>query len=315
MLKLRKNKKGYAVFDILFWGEKKPNKIILQKINSALKKSPASEKFIENEWQKRIASGLKPWPNDTQATKYNFNGLKITENSIKILTDSKISYRDIIGSRPVKFRELFKEEYWRIPITVDLILLAKNKMGKKMLGITLRSTSHDYKPGGFHVTTGGAMEIGKDKKPLEAALRETEEECGIKPKELSNILCRGIVFNPSLSELGIIFVAIANISIEEIQSRPNDNENKILFISLKKNNLECWLLEFTNANSYDGIFGMLIVGEELYGKAWKDRVIAKLAEKNRKYSRSQKRKELEKIDIRKLKKWLAKQGFKKGINP
>ena len=306
MLELRKDKNGRAVFDILFWGKKNPDKITIQKIKKPLKRNPSSEKFIKNEWQKRVASGLKPWPNDALPSRYGFNGLEISGNSIRILSGSVLSYRDIIGSRPIKFRELFSREYWPVPLTADMVVLAKNKKGEDMIGITLRNASQDQNGGGIHTTTGGAIEIKKDKKPIDAALRETEEEMGIKPEELSGVYCRGILFNPHLSEIGIIFVATADIPVEEIKTLVHDNENEIMFISAQKKNLEYWLLKLTYANSHDGIIGMLMAGEDLYGKKWKDAMMDKLIKNNQEYLNPHKRGGLEKSGIKKLKKWLNK---------
>ncbi len=307
-----RNKKNF-IFDLHFWRKIDPNKIIIKEVSGLLKRSKESEKFIENEWQKKIASGLKIRLNDTQPKKYHFGGLKIQHNRIEILADPIISYRDVIGSRPDEFRKLFKKEYWPILLSIDMVLIAKNNKGEKMLGITLRNTNQDYKAGGFHVTTGGAIEIGKDKNPIDAALRETEEEIGIKPKELSNIFCQGINFNYYQSEIGIIFIAIANISTEKILSRCHDSENKTLFIPLKKETLKYWLLEFTHANSINGIIGMLAVGEDLYGKNWAENILVKILKRGKGYKNSQKRQELEKTDIEKLKKWLKKSG--QLINP
>ena len=298
--------KNKLIFELLFWGKINPDKIILKKIPSLLKRNKKSEKFIENKWKKQIASGLKIRSNDTRPSRYHLGGLKITEKSVEILASPEISYRDIIGSRSDKFRKLFKKEYWPIPVSVDMILIAKNKKGEKMLGVTLRNANQDYKAGGLHMTTGGAMEIGKDKNPIDAALRETKEETGIKPKELSNIFCRKIIFNPCQSEIGIMFTATAEIPIEKILSRRHDNENKILFIPFKKETLEYWLLKFTHANSIDGIVGALTIGEDFYVINWAENIFAKILKKIKGCKNPKKRQELEKADIKKLKKWLNK---------
>ena len=301
MFKSSKDKKEGAIFDILFWGIKNPNKITLQKTGGQLKRSSASEKFIKNEWQKRIASGLKRWPNDILPSRYHFNGLKITDKFVKISADPAISYRDVIGSRPDKFKKSFKGEYCPVPITTTMVISAKNKNGRRLLALTLRNTDHDSNAGGFHATTGGAMEIRKDKNPIDAALRETEEEIGIKPEELSNISCRAINYNPQLSEIGIVFTSEANIAAEKILSRPHDDENKIIFIPIEKDALEHWLLKLTYAGSSDGLVGMLAIGEDLYGKKWKDMVLTELNKKGREYANPKKYRKLEKVDIKKLK--------------
>ena len=297
------NKKN-LIFETLFWGKINPDKVTIKKTPGLLKRSARAEKFIENEWKKQISSGLKTRPNDIRPSRYHFGGLKIAKKFIEISAEPIISYQDVIGSRPDKFRKLFKKESWPTPVSADMVLIAKNKKGEEMLGITLRNADQDYKAGGFHITTGGAMEIGKDKKPIDAALRETEEECGIKSKELSNVSCRGIIFNPYQSEIGIIFVATANIPTEKILSRRHDNENNTLFIPLKKEILEYWLLELTHANSTDGIVGALTVGSDIYGKKWAENILAKIMKKSAGYGNAKKEKVLEKRDIRKLKSFL-----------
>ena len=306
MTKSKEKEKDF--FDILFWDKIDPNKVTLEKTTGLLKRSSASEEFIGNEWWKKITYGFEPWPHDTQPTRYHFGGIDVSNGFVKIIADPAISYRDVMGSRPEKFRGLFAKEYWPITISVDMILVAKNKWGEKMLAITLRGANHDYNPSGFHVTTGGSMEIGKDEKPIDAALRETEEECGIKPRELSGILCRGITLIKDTQEIGVMFSATVNASAEEMLSRYHDNENEVLFVPTDKNNLEYLLTKFTYASSYDGIIGMLTIGEEFHGKHWRDGIMTKLYKRVGKSLSSVKNKELEKMDIEKFKKLSKKRG-------
>jgi ADP-ribose pyrophosphatase YjhB (NUDIX family) len=159
-----------------------------------------------------------------------------------------------------------------------MTLVTQNKQGKRIIVITQRNADHDSGARGFHITTGGAMEIGKDKSPIDAALRETKEECGVRPKELSTNLCRAVVYNPRLSEIGIIFSGSAKITAEEIQSRKHDDENKILFVSTAKNSLKHWLLKQARQTSVDGILGALTIGNDLYGKQWIEESINSLSE-------------------------------------
>lgn len=300
-----KNKKN-LIFNLLFWGKINPQKISIKKVSGLLKRSKASEKFITKEWQKRVASGLKTWPSDTLPSRHHFDNLKISAGSLEIYADPAISYRDIIGSRSEKFKKLFKGGYRPIPLTATMVVLAKNKIGNKFLAITLRNSNNDLGVGGFHVTTGGAIEIKKDKKPIDAALRETKEEMGIKKNELSSVVCQAISLNPWLPEIGIIFTSILNIPLEKLRFRQHDDENDILFISADKNNLEYWLTEFNLANSIDGIIGVLAIGENLYGKKWAENILSKILKNNKRYENYQERTKLEKAGIRKLKKWLDK---------
>lgn len=264
------------LFKLLFWDNYNPDKIIIKKTSGLLKRSPASEKFIEKEWQKRITSDQKAWPNDTKPSRYHFGGLKKSSDALLLLADPSISYRDTLGSRPAKFRKLFPKKYSPVPITVSLALTVKNSRGEEMLCLTSRNTTQDAHAGGFHVTTGGAMEIKKDKKPFDAALRETKEEIGLKPREISNIRCRAIAYNPWLSEIGVIFTATAKVTAKEIQSRPHDDENKTLFIPLTKKNLEYLLLQLTFANSLDGTLGALAIGSDRFGAVWAKNILKKI---------------------------------------
>ena len=291
-------------FQLLFWGNYNPNKIILKKTSGLLKRMPAAERFMETEWQKRITSDQKAWPNDTKPSRYHFGGLKKSSKTLWLLADPSISYRDTLGSRPDEFRKLFPKRCSPIPITVTLALTAKNNRGEEMLCLTLRNATQDAHAGGFHITTGGAMEIQKDRQPLNAALRETKEEIGLKPREITELRCRAITYDPYLSEICVIFTAAAKITAEKIQSRAHDNENRTLFISATKNNLEYLLLHLTFANNPAGILGLLAIGNDRYGLAWAKNIMKIILKKGIDYKNARQRAELERKDIKKLHKFL-----------
>ena len=292
-------------FKLLVEGKFTPDRVEMKETPGSLKRSPESEAILESGWQKLLKSGFKPWPNDTKPSRYYFAGAKVENDKLVIAVDPSLSYRDAIGARNPELKKLGKE-YLPIWIGSNLIILAKNKSGEEMIGITLRNSNHDYKPNGYHVTAGGAMDATRKERAIETALREAKEEIGINPKEFSKIICNSVIFNPWSVNAIVNFIGIPYLSVEEILARNHDDENEIIFISADKQELQKWLLKTSHANSSDGIAALLLIGKDRYGEKWFEEMSTALSLLSSEYDDEQKRKELEQRDIRRIREFIKK---------
>ena len=256
-------------FNIITEGRFTPDQIrvVLTEPGASMARSKASEKFIETEWQRLITTGVKPWPNDTAPSRYRFVEARIRKEHedeyLEVTLDPGVSYRDAIGSRPAGFKK-FGPEYMPNPVGVTTVIRAKNKKGEDMLLVTLRSVKNDFKGGGYHVSTGGIMEIKKDASPADTAVREITEEVGLKKEELNSLVCCGVVENKLVSSsVEIVFDATTNITVEEIMSRVHDDENELLFIPATPEKMREWLVVPTHANMGITNAAVLMVGRDM----------------------------------------------------
>src|SRR3989344_1891521 len=252
--------KKQKFFELLVDGEFAPDQLEMKEVVGSLKRSPESETILESEWKKFLASGVKPWPNDTKPSRYHFTSAKVENGKLIISVDPSMSYRDAIGARSPELLKLGREY---VPTTAfaNILLIAKTKSGQEKLGITLRNTKQDYKPGGYLPTTGGSINLKNKETPFQAALRECKEEIGVEPEELENLVCRGIIFNPAVSGAVIYFLATTKLTVEEVLSRHHDDENQTIFIPTKIVEFQKWLLASAHANTGEGIAAMLLLGK------------------------------------------------------
>lgn len=295
-------------FEISAEGKFQPEQIEVQITNGSLKRSVESENFIEQQWQQKLADGLKSWPNDTKPTRYRLAGTKVMDNRLILTLDPCVSYRDFAGSNSSDFAKRFGPDYLPRALAVTVILIAKNKNGEEQILMTLRKPDHDYKAGGYHISTGGFMEIDKETDPTRAALRELHEESGIDETELNSLVCIGVVANPWTKHSDIVYEAKTALSVEDILTKEHDRENNLLFIPTERKKLQQWLLGTAHAATGIATAGLLLTGKEsvgrekddagqlIDGEKWYREMLKALAWRSEKYDDESVRKTLEKRD-------------------
>jgi hypothetical protein len=256
-------------FETIAEGRFRPEEIdvVLTEPGSTTKRTLATERFIEKEWQRRIAEGLKPLPNDLKPSRFRFVDAELINGRLQITLDPGVSYRDTIGSRPKEFEKQFGAESMPNPVAVTTVVRAKNQAGEGMILLTVRDKKHDIKPGGYHVSFGGAMEIKKDKSPNDTAVREVVEEAAIKEEELEEFVCRGVFKHIIGSSTEIIYEATARITVEEIRDRirqkKHDEENSVIAIPTTASKLREWMVVPTHANVGMTNPAVLLVGKDI----------------------------------------------------
>ncbi len=231
-----------------------------------------SEAAIEAVWQKLLAAGFRPWPNDLKPTSYRFAGVEQEEDGGVVVTlDPCLSYRDRIGSRTDEFGKQFDSRFYPMPLAVTTVLTALDSSGEEKMMVTMRDATQDVKPGGFHVSTAGVVNIQKDKTPTEAVYREALEECGATKDEITDLSLRAFVYGPWTLHMEMIYFAKLSISCEEVMSRKHGKEDIVLFIP-KTIGMITWLLLIgLHAAVPVGAAALVLLGEEvLGGKAGKD---------------------------------------------
>jgi len=295
-----KNQEG-PFFKLLVEGKFLPNQIKIKKGFGILKRNLKSELLIENEWQKFLTSGFKLRSGDTKPSRYHFVGAKVKNGQLIIKVDPTISYRDAIGGRSLKLKKMGRK-FVPVPIGVVAAIIAKTNSGEEKLGIAIRNLKHDYKPGGYSVTAGGNAQTQDKETPTETVIREIKEETGLSPKEIYGLICRGITYNIGSSTAGVIFFVQTHLTPVDISSKIHDDENRIVFIPIRKKWFEKFIIETALASVEDGLAAMLLLGKDRYGEKWFEKMMKSLSKIWTKYIIGENRKKMEQKVIRKLKK-------------
>lgn len=285
-------------FTLLTEGRFSPDQIDVEvtEPGATLMRSPESESYIERRWQEHLAAGNKPWPNDLKPTRYRLASVAVTGGRLKIKLDPCVSYKDHIGSLTREFEDTFGHDFVPDALAVTVVVTTVDNQTL----VTLRNMKTDYKPGGYHVSVGGFMDIRKETNPAAATLRETEEETGIKPEEIENLVCLGAAYNPWTLHTDLIFEAKTTLTAAELLERAHDDENELLFVPMEKSSFEYWMLEAMHANVVITMAAMVLVGQRLYGHEWRETMLRALAVGSRDYDSEEMRQELEKRDLVRL---------------
>lgn len=299
-------------FKMLWQGVIPPEKIITEIRTGFLIRTKDSEDWIEREWQKAIAGGLKEWPNDRKPTRYRFCGVQERDGKLIIMLDPCVSYRDFAGSCSPEFLERFGEHCNPHPLAVSVVIVVSDPDGQKIM-LTVRKNV-DYKPGGYHASIGGFMDISKENDIVSAVYREVKEEAGIESNELSDLRCVALAYNPWTLHSDPVFLATTTLSSGEIRKRTKDDENDSLyFISATRRSIEELITKTSHANVVIAMIGLLLVGKALPAQddederpeEWHRRMLLILAEESKNYDLPHVRQELEIRDTAHFQKIIA----------
>lgn len=268
---------------------------------ATLVRSSLAEAFIEGGWEMHLAKGNKPWPNDSNPERYRVAKVEVQSNRLKLTLDPCVSYKDYISSLSTVFEERYGHDAVPNPLGVTVLL----RTADNQTLLTLRNQKTDYKPGGWHASVGGFMEIKRNESPVEAGLRELEEETGIKPDELHKLGVVGVVYNPWTLHTNLVLSAKTKLTAAEVLERKHDDENELLFVNTTAESYEYWIVGGMHANVVIAMAAMIMVGTGLFGPEWRAKMLKALAEGSRDYDSLEVRQKLEKRDLGNFAKMVA----------
>ncbi len=260
-----------------------------------------SDAFIEGGWEMHLAKGNKPWPNDTKPGRYRTANVEVQDNRLKLTLDPCVSYKDFLASLSTVFEEYYGHDAVPDPLAISVLL----RTADNQTLLTVRDQKTDYKPGGWHASTGGFMEIKRNESPVEAGLRELEEETGVQPGELDGLVAIGVVYNPWTLHTDLILSAKTRFTAAEVLERKHDDENELLFVDTTAESYEHWIVGGMHANVIIAMAALIMVGTDLFGLEWREKMLDALAEGSRNYDSLEVRQKLEKRDLTNFAKMVA----------
>lgn len=183
----------------------------------------AIKHYVDEKWKTFVAGGARVFPNDT---KPGFHQVVRIESlgpyyAPLVVTSPTMSYQRAVMTGTPEFQREFGEAACpnRLAVTVTL-----ETADGKIVG-TVRSEKSDYKPRGFHFSMGGYLGITEGATPYGEALRELEEELGIKEHELQALDVVAAVFNPVFYLTDLVVVAKTTLTSAGVAARKGDDEN------------------------------------------------------------------------------------------
>jgi hypothetical protein len=285
-------------FNMLATGRFAPHQIETQLVEGSLKRSKASEAFIERVWQQHVKEleekGKSPWANDLKPSRFRLARIRVNGDRLAIDLDPCVTYRDHIGTQNhPEFEAMFGRDYVPDGLAVSNLMITADEYTI----LTHRNQSTDYKPGGWHASFGGFLDIKKDKNPVMGTRRESGEESGIPDEDIFEVICIGAAYNPWTLHTDILFSSRTTRKAVEVKACKGDNENRLLFIQTSAASYEYWMLQAAHASVVIPLASMLIVGSTYWGQRWADLTLARLAEQSQGYDDPEIRAKLERQDL------------------
>lgn len=305
-------------FKILAAGDFAPGDITtrITKPGATTNISLLAQQFIEGGWQRHLALGNKPWPGDLKASRFRLAGHTVVGGQLQLVLDPCVTYKDYLGSNCAEYEKRFGS--FAVPNALAITVLIQTGDGKTML--TLRNMKTDYKPGGWHASTGGFMNIGtktlatsEQETPAEAGLRELFEESGVRPDEVEEYRAMSLVYNPWTVHTDLVLRAKTKLTAAEIIERPHDDENELLFIETTPESYDYWIKGGMHANVIIAMAAMIGYGAQTWGSAWEEQILAALGEGSCDYDDPVARIKLEKDGIKSFAEMVGQAGG--GIKP
>jgi len=175
--------------------------------------------YIKKQWNKIVQEKPSMFAGDlVRVVKSNSDSEHIRLYTIHT------TYDDFYVTQTKSFQEKFPNELISNPLSVGCILVTNDNY----LVLGIRNKQVAVEPGKITVVSG--MVDDKDivdfkKVDLFSCInREIEEEIGVKPKEISDLLCIGLVDSKYGQNTHVPFFGRTNLHFNEILQRENDGE-------------------------------------------------------------------------------------------
>ena len=124
-------------------------------------------------------------------------------------------------------------------------------------------------PGRLHPLPSGSVEPPLS--PLDTLLREAEEELGLEPHELTEVMCLGLVYGEESGVYQLVGRATTEISGEELLSRACSGaweKDEVLFAPTNPKDLSEWLRVRRERLTVGGRVALVMEGGRRWGREW-----------------------------------------------
>ncbi len=268
-------------------------------VSGHLKRSSASQEFLDEARLKRLAAGAKEWPNDHRPTRFHFAGWTSSRwkpQHLAITLEPCVSYNDHTDAASPEFFRRFGWDSLPNALAVTALVESEGKM------LITHRTSADYKKGGLHFSMGGFISIEKEPggDPVAALQRELLEEVGIVHNEIEKLVCLGIAWDPWQNKPDVLFRVKTSVPISVINTRKTDGENENYWMPILPDYANHLIASACHSVVPMGLAALLFSGRAHFGRKWFEQWITRLARHGDDYDRAETRAALERSDIARI---------------
>lgn len=260
-------------------GVYKPEDIVFVKATDNRPTSPELEAEIERVWTREKADNPKLF----NRPKFDIRDIRRREDGKLELVYGLTDYKTFVGTRDPEVENRYPES---VPRVLSVAAVIETPDGDLVMqqrennDNVLHYRGWVAGPGGnveapYQDNPGNTNENG-DPDPVSALLEEIEQESGIKPEHISDIVCNGLVKNGKRGFGALSFRARTDLSKDEIEELKGTHEEGRTIIT------EPDLKEFHKLLGYNQIIlqdvlpTLLYVGRDKFGSDWYNRMIEKL---------------------------------------
>ena len=202
---------GYRVLDV---GLRPLRKVRLVRVAPSLRLAPFQRAEIEVVRRRLQGSGRRIWPGPL----YHLSSFHATDRLVLCVGTTDYLVAVAMHEYSKSWAKCLGEESLPRPIAISVLTLTRDQK----LVMERRSRLVAEYPGKFHVRPSGHPEPPETLR--QSIARESGEELGIKPSEVSELCYLGMVQNMENGKVEVICSQRTRLSLEEVRSRQPSSE-------------------------------------------------------------------------------------------
>ena len=258
-------------YEFLARGLFRPNQLIIT-YDPALRMptGPAMQQWMDALWARRLAEAQERGVPLFDAPLYRFMDVETRADGNLYLTLGDTGYKEYVTTRTPEFSNGRQRQELGNPLAVCSVVETSD--GYILLD---KRRGVDVYVGRYHVI-GGFFERDLDHlengqpDPFGAIRREIREETGIRPADIAEQYCLGLVYDLATPHAELCFLTRLRIPLSEVKTRvPEENEIKQLeTLRVTEQNLREFIKQNHGNISATGEPNLLLYGELRFGQQW-----------------------------------------------
>lgn len=222
-------------FEILIEGTFKPDQIITSYNPVGVDYPTYMRQSIEAEWERLISRN----PNAFPGPMIRLDTIGVSDGHL-VLGVGETNYKDYLGTLALILNDKSRKglEYFAHPLAATMVVHSKTMFdGRGGILFSQRSQSLAQHPGELEFPSGNVEKGDIDQRgyinPVITALRETEEEQGIRKDDLENIRVLGVEYEIYNDAAPVVVVAADlkdDVKIDEVVKEESDQEGRQIWL-------------------------------------------------------------------------------------
>lgn len=259
-------------FEILARGCYRPEQTIIDyHPELSMPMTPEIQAWMEKDWQQKLSLAQQQGTLLYDAPLIRFVSASSPTADTLRLTLGNTSYKEYVTTRAPAFASHHTREELSNAFSVCSVV----ETSDDFILLDQRAGVDTY-VGRYHVIGGflersADMTVCQQPDPFAAMRREIQEETGIRPTDITEQLCLGVVYDLSLPHAELCFLTRLHIPLETVlhERTPEDQEiRKLQSLQVTADQLQAFIVRHHGNISPSGEPNMLLYGELRFGPSW-----------------------------------------------